>query len=292
MCDGVVAKTFVRALPGTERVAMAQWPGTLREVRGVVRHWVDGCGTDVVRTLFELERGLDLAADNGFLVSPTLTHAIPMELVQNCNIQHVLSERLVRLGCYLAFHNHQNFANHVYVVELHKARTPFWEGIFKGYSAATSPPTIFAETLRCVQHPTINRLVWRAANSVMSSCDAVAVCERMCETLNQPVVMSTQAAHASLVHFIECAGLHVTRCGKGIGVLQYPGGALTMSRQDHLVWMLLAVFYSPYDELPSSFRELKEWIRDHSLAHEMGVIQTIMKEWRLAHTAQQTDRRL
>ena len=265
---------------------MTQWPATLAEVKRVVQHWVGGCSTDVVRSLFELERGIDLAGDNGFLVGPTLTHAIPMELVQDCNVQHVDGARLVRLGCYLAFHNCETFATHANVVELNRRRTPFWTGVFDEYSAATMPPAIFTETLHAVQHPTINRLVWRAANSVMSSCDPCLVSDRMYETLNVPVAMTTVSAHSSLMSFVESAGLCVTRCDKGVGVLQYPCSALTMSRQDHLVWLLVAVFYCPYEELPPSFKELKEWIRDHAITHELGVIQTIMKEWRLAHTEQ------
>ena len=260
-----------------------QWPCTGEEMMRVVHHWVEGCGADVVRTLFEMEGGMVQRVENGFLVCATMSHAVPLSIVPSAGPQEIMAESLVDLGCCLAWRRRDMFVTHASAVEHNRKRNAFWGGMYARLLSHSTAPGPFCEVLRSVQHPSLCRLVWRAACGVLSACDPDAVSKMIYSAASHPVAVTDKKTHASLMDFVRAAGGHVWPCTKGTGVAQYPCASLTMSRPDHLLWIILCVFYHRDDDMPGAFKQLKQAIRSHADEHDKTVVQAIMEEWRLDH---------
>ena len=290
-CCGVAPSTF--SVPENwEKLldAMSRhWPETMDDVRRVTQHWVVGCDADVVATLYQMENGTVYRSENGFLVSDDMQHALPHDVVPDSGPQSCSPGDLVRLGCYVAWHARLTFAKHVHLVEMNRTRNDFWKALHAVYIRSVSPPTHFQEVLNSVQHPTLRRLVWRSANSVLASCDQAVVSSKMEELLSHPVPMTSSKAHASLRHFVGCTSAQVVPCERGVGVVQYPCAALTMSRVDHILWVILSVFFRPAESLCTEFADFKSFVEDHSKGHPLNAMQTILEEWRQEHRRQRSE---
>ena len=257
-----------------------QWPGTTEEKWRVVRHWVTGCGADPLLVLKEMEHGMSMTYTNGFWVGCGLLHGVPVAHVPHELTRRVEPAQLVDLAMMTALHNPSRFAEACFTIEDNVHVGGIWPLLHRHILCHTSMPPLMDHTFTNVHHGGIKKFVWGVFNHLAGVSCARQAEKAIIAIMKHPIPVCSREEHAGVKALIKAGGLTLSRRGKSLGVLQYPGVSLTMTKTDHYLLVLLAAFSTTHHMLPEPFVRLRKTLRQLADDHEPTMVQVIQGAWR------------
>jgi len=261
-----------------------QWPSSFDEVRRVARHWVTSCGADVLSALAEIEFGLDMAYDNGFWTGRGLPHAVPVGHVPHEQVRRVEPEALVDLGMFLALHDRRHFASACDLISRNVGRGGLWPLLHKEIQEHTHMPPLMHDVFFAIKHPATRTFVWKTFLHISSTYAADAVEQEIVATMAEPLPICSVPEHECVRELVTMGGIVLSNNHKKLGVLQYTGIAIGMSRIDHYLLVLMAVYSTTTNPLPRPLAALRAKLAERRAHHTKTNAQRIKELWNLGHT--------
>ena len=189
------------------------------------------------------------------------------------------------MGACLAWHDPARFYEAAHIVELHRHSNVFWKELFREFSRATSLPPLVSNVYHAVHHPKLRKFLWNVGMNIAEYMDVQSVCDKIKVVAAHPLPVCSVEEHNCVVAIANGTGVSLTKtAAKHVASLQYAGVGVSMTKPDHLLFVLVAAFGKDCLHLPVPILELRTWLKAHRKNRVRTTTQLVLQDLRLGHT--------